>query len=279
METGSEPGDGTMRANPPDPGGLPRAKGTSLHHQLFLELREEILRGDYAPGSPIPKEEDLGTRFGVSRITVRRAVADLETLGLVEKRQGRGTFVRAGIPAPRPPATLSLIQSLRQTVNETKAELLTFEQIIPPRTICQMLRIEQDSRATHVVRLRSAKETPVMVNEAWIPAIPGIRLTKSVLQKKLLYEILIEHGIVFGRVIQEFTAIAAGAAYARLLGIDAGVPLMKVERLFYGADGQPLQHLTVVASPERSRLLMDVSFEDMNTFCAGHIIHDKHQAP
>lgn len=254
---------------------LLRAKGTSLHHQLFLALREEIIRGDYAPRSPIPREEDLGKRFGVSRITVRRALTDLETLGLVEKQQGRGTFVRADVPAPRPPATLSLIESLRQVANETKAEVLKLERTAPPRAVAEMLQLETGALAVYVMRLRRLDATPVMVTEAWVPDTLGMRLTRALLQKKALYEILMEHKIVFGRVVQEITAIASDALYARLLGAGLGVPLLKLTRLLYGANGQPVQHLTVVASPERSRLLMDVAIEDVNTFSAGHIVHDK----
>ena len=74
------------------------AKGTPLHRQLFLTLRDQVSRGVFAPGSPLPKEETLCENFGVSRITVRRALADLAALGLLEKRHGLGTFVRLDLP-------------------------------------------------------------------------------------------------------------------------------------------------------------------------------------
>ena len=82
---------------------LPRAPGTALHRQLFLVLRDEITRSVFAATGALPKEEALCERFGVSRITVRRALADLAALGLVERRHGRGTFVRA-TGADRAPA-------------------------------------------------------------------------------------------------------------------------------------------------------------------------------
>ncbi|WP_043117349.1 GntR family transcriptional regulator, partial [Pseudacidovorax intermedius] len=77
----------------PDTPAVARTPGTSLHRQLFMVLRDEIVRGEYASGL-LPKEEALCERFGVSRITVRRALADLAAQQLVERRHGRGTFVR-----------------------------------------------------------------------------------------------------------------------------------------------------------------------------------------
>ena len=96
----------------------PFSKGTSLHRQLFLVLREEISRGVFGDTGALPKEEALCERFGVSRITVRRALADLAALGLVERRHGRGTFVRQDrVPVARPNPSLGLIDSLRQTAS------------------------------------------------------------------------------------------------------------------------------------------------------------------
>src|SRR4051794_30363537 len=86
------------------------SKGTSLHRQLFLVLKEEISRGLFGPVGALPKEESLCERFGVSRITVRRALADLEAFGLVERRHGRGTFIRGDkLPLTRPNPSLNLI--------------------------------------------------------------------------------------------------------------------------------------------------------------------------
>lgn len=75
------------------PTGLQRSPGTALHRQLYIVLRDQILRGTFPAGAAIPKEADLEQMFGVSRITVRRAVADLESHGLVRKVPSKGTFV------------------------------------------------------------------------------------------------------------------------------------------------------------------------------------------
>jgi GntR family transcriptional regulator len=253
---------------------LPRKTGLPLHHQLFTVLREQIMRGLYAPGALIPNETQLGELFGVSRITVRRAVADLHAQGLVEKKQGLGTFVRHELPAQRPAATLGFIDSLRKQAQNTQVTVLEIGMQKPPAVVALQLQLEKGALAMHAVRLRSAGAQPMMVTDAWVPEGIGAGLTAAKLRKQALYEILMAQGVRFGRVVQEITAVSADPHYAALLGVGVSSPLLRMTRLLYAADRQPVQHLTIHVSPERSRILMDVTIESVNTLGAGQITHD-----
>lgn len=95
-------------------GPVTAAAGVPLHRQLFLVLHDEIDRGVIAPGEALPTEQTLCDQFGVSRITVRRALADLAAQGYIERRQGVGSFVRQHDPADVPTGR-SYLQGLRQT--------------------------------------------------------------------------------------------------------------------------------------------------------------------
>jgi GntR family transcriptional regulator len=88
----------TALARPAVP--LAPASGTALHRQVFLVLRDEIRRGVLVPGRALPKEEALCERFGVSRITVRRALADLAALGVVRAPPGHRQL-RSAATSPR----------------------------------------------------------------------------------------------------------------------------------------------------------------------------------
>ncbi len=253
---------------------LARSPGTSLHRQLFVILRDQILRGLYPPGAVIPNEDALCAEFGVSRITVRRAVADLETSGYLIKRHGRGTFVSDKPPAARPSATLGFLDSLKKTATETQVEVLKVETAEPPVDIARQLDMVAGVLAIHAVRLRRREGVPVMVTEAWVPEAIGHGVTRRELQRRALYEILISQGIRFGRVVQEITAVTASPTYARLLDTELAAPLVKITRLLYDVKRRPVQHLILHISPERSRLLMDVSIDSVNTLAAGSIFHD-----
>src|SRR5271156_6808002 len=95
-------------------GPVSTAAGVPLHRQLFLVLHDEIDRGVIAPGEALPTEHTLCDQFGVSRITVRRALADLAQQGYIERRQGVGSFVREHGPPEPVSAGRSYMDGMRQ---------------------------------------------------------------------------------------------------------------------------------------------------------------------
>jgi GntR family transcriptional regulator len=192
--------------NPPqiiDSGPVLRAAGTALHRQLFMVLRDEIARGVYAASGALPKEEALGDRFQVSRITVRRALADLAALGLVERRHGLGTFVKATPHMARVTPSLSFIDSLRQVATDTQVQVLQVERIAPAPMLAALLQIAPGEAALHAFRLRTVNGVPVMITEAWVPAFISKRVTAARLRKLPLYQVLLEEGVKFGRVVHQ----------------------------------------------------------------------------
>lgn len=253
---------------------LPRITGTSLHRQLFLVLRDQIVSGVLAAGAALPKEESLCEQFGVSRITVRRALGDLAAQGLVLRRHGLGTFVQPGGAAPRQSATLGLLDGLRKVATETQVRVLDLQQLAPPANIAALLQLPPGESAVHALRMRSAGDLPLMLTDAWIPARLGKRVTRAALEKKAMYELLMSQGIQFGRVVQEISAESANPELARLLRTETGAPLLKMVRLLHDLNSTPVQCLTVYMTPERSRILMDIPGDAINTLNAGHVVHD-----
>jgi GntR family transcriptional regulator len=256
------------------PAAFTPAKGTSLHRQVFLILRDQITRGLFVPGGVMPKEEALCENFGVSRITVRRALADLAAQGFVERRQGIGTFVRHDVPQPRERPTLGYIDGLRKTVIETQVTVLRVGQENPPSEVADWLQLGGGEKAVHALRLRSIGDTPAMLTDAWVPVALGKRVTAATLRKNALYEILQMQGVKLGRVVQEITAVVADVERAALLKTEPGSPLLKLMRLIHGSDAGPVEYLTVYLCPERSRLLMDFAAKEVNTLSVGQIVHD-----
>ena len=259
---------------------LPRSPGTSLHRQLFVVLRDEIVRGVYTASGLLPKEEALCERFGVSRITVRRALADLAAQGLVERRHGRGTFlIQDRLPLVRARPSLSLIDSLRKTATETQVQVLKVEQLEAPLDVAALLQLEPGDKAVHALRLRSMGGTPVMLSDAWVPARLGKQVTATSLRKHALYEILLAQGVKFGRVIQEITAELSDPIRAKLMQTEVGAPLLKIVRVLHDPDARPVQYITVTMTPERSRILMDIPGETVNTLSAGQFVHELPDPP
>lgn len=249
-------------------------RGTALHRQIFLVLRDEISRGLFVDGA-LPNEETLCERFGVSRITVRRALGDLAALGLVERRHGRGTFVRGAALQPRPAPSLSVIDSLRRTATETVVRVVEVVQTVPPADVARLLALPAGEKAVHALRVRSnRKGEPAMLTDVWVPSAIGRRATEAALKKKALYEILMAQGVAFGRVVQEITAVVADPQRAALLRTEVGAPLLKLVRLMHDMEQRPVLHLTAYMVAERASILMEIAGATINTLTAGQIVLD-----
>lgn len=253
---------------------LARIPGTALHRQLFVVLRDEIMRGTY-PSGILPKEEALCERFGVSRITVRRALADLATQGLVERRHGKGTYILEDrLPMTRARPSLSLVDSLRLAATDTQVQVLNVEQAEAPPDVAAMLQLSPHEKAVHALRLRSIDGTPVMLTDAWVPARLGKQVTAASLRKHALYEILLAQGVKFGRVVQEITVEVSDPESAWLMRMEIGMPVLKVVRVIHDPEARPVQYIAVIMVPDRSRILMDIPGDTVNTLSAGQFVHE-----
>lgn len=228
--------------------------GVALHRQLFLVLRDEIARGALVPGDPLPSEQSLCDQFGVSRITVRRALADLAEQGLIERRHGVGSFVRQSDSSPVPELR-SYSDQLHRTQFETDVDVVEFGVRAAPAAVADALGVAGEM--LHVLRVRRERRTaePLMVTEAWLPAELSEPVSSASLTEKALYDLLSDAGIVIERMVHELTAEVASPANARLLDVAIGSALIRVNRLAYAA-GRPHHYLSIVLSPSRSRVLV-----------------------
>jgi GntR family transcriptional regulator len=253
------------------------AAGVPLHRQLFLVLHDEIDRGVLAPGDALPSEQTLCDQFGVSRITVRRALADLADQGYIERRQGVGSFVREhGVREPEA-AGRSFMDGLRQTQFETEVEVVELGLLRPPPAIAEALGTGtgHEGELLHIVRVRRQRRTgePLIVTEAWLPATLAGTLTESALLRAPLYELLSDAGVTIDRVQHEITAEIAGPRNARLLDMSIGAAVLRLNRRAF-AGGHPHHHLAVLMSPSRSRVVLTQSAADLETGEGLAITHD-----
>src|SRR5271166_4698210 len=256
------------RSAPVTPGG-----GVPLHRQLFLVLRDEIARGAIAAGDPLPTEQALGEQFGVSRITVRRALADLADQGYIERRQGVGSFARQPAAPVRRPASGSYMDELRQTEFETQAEVLELDLRPAPPAVSGTLDLGDES--LHITRVRRERRTgePLMVTEAWLPAGLAGAITEAKLRRAPLYRLLSDAGIVVDRMQHEITAEIAGPRYAQLLDTVIGSALLRVDRVAF-VDDVPHHMLSIRLSPTRSRIIVNQSAENLQEGEGIAIAHD-----
>jgi GntR family transcriptional regulator len=256
---------------------LSAAAGVPLHRQLFLVLHDEIVRGALDPGDPLPTEQALCDQFGVSRITVRRALADLSDEGLIQRKHGVGSFVLDGPSIRQRDLGGTYMDGMRQVGFETEVEVLEYDERGMPRAVAELLG--QRERVLYSLRLRRARLTaePLMYTEVWLPLELADVVTERTLVERPLFQLLADAGIEVERVDHEMTAEIAGPRAAQLLGTPIGSPLIRVNRVPF-VNGAPHHVMSMTLSPNRSRVIINYTAEQIHDGSTLSIAHDVRSA-
>jgi GntR family transcriptional regulator len=253
---------------------LRRDRGDLLHRQLFLALREQIRRGVYTDGEAIPTEEQLCQSFGVSRITVRRAVADLVEEGWLEKRVGRGTFVRQPTAKPQGNAKSTFIESLAKRSKQTQVSVLEVARRPPPAHVAELMGLAEGTELVYASRLRAIANVPLLFIDSWVVPEYAAPLTPKALKEHSLSEMLLTSGASFRYVTEEITAVAADPHVATLLKVEVGAPLLCVARLVSKDVAKPVMYLTAYMTSERSRIVFAHEEQELAQLYEGALVHD-----
>ena len=254
-----------------------------LYHQLYALLKSKIVSGEFPPGSLLPSESDLATRFAVSRITTKRALNELGRDGLVERRAGRGTHVRLrppSTPVLRAPLTGNL-ESLNIMGRETTVEVLSFERVPAPKAISDALRIKPHTLVDRAVRVRrnqgepfayylshtivlkdgAASKSESPIEQAAAKTGPKAMNRKN-LKTQTRLEIFRAMGIKLAEVDQVLNAAAANAEVAQALNLTVGAPVLSLTRTYIDSEGRVVDHLVGVYRPDRFEYHMHLSTLD-----------------
>lgn len=228
-----------------------------LYAQLADMLSKRIRDGHSAlAGRALPSEADTAVHFKISRPTVRQAMSQLLSEGLIVRGRGRGTFV-----AP-PRASRDLGRAFEFDIlpanQRVEFRLLKRERIIPPLAIRELFKLSKNQQVERFTRLRLVNNVIFGFEERFLPLQYAAQLGDSVLASEV--------GVVFarrlidgdnGRVAFRVRAIPADAKGARLLKMKKGAPLLSSEHTYYSSDGNPVLHGTVLFRGDR----YDFSFQ------------------
>jgi GntR family transcriptional regulator len=243
---------------------LKKHRNIPLYHQVFLVLQDWIGEGRYAPDEPLPSEEQLARLFGVSRVTIRGAMETLDALGLVERRQGVGTFVRElSGPEPLTVPMRDLVARSREIVRTTNAHVVEFGFEPAPRHVRTHFQAGPDDLFQRAVRIRYMRERPIMQVTTYIPEPIGRQFGRNDMEGGSLYAILQRFGITFASGEQIVTAAAADPLVAQRLNVAIGAPLLKVVRVHFDTAGRPIQHFELLATPATYQLRMPLREADI----------------
>jgi GntR family transcriptional regulator len=213
---------------------------TAASH-AYDKLTQELDVGLFAAGARLPGERELAERLGISRVTLRAALAVLEENGRLIRSAQRGWFVPANVLG-EPPSTLqSFTEMARARGLRPTARLMNREVRTATLDEAERLRIAPASAVIQLDRLRGMEGTPVCFDVVVVPEQRAPQLATAPLEDVSLYETLRELcGVTIYRSAYGVTASTADATLAKLLNTTVGAAILIGEEIAYTAEGVPV---------------------------------------
>jgi GntR family transcriptional regulator len=248
--------------------------------EVAAALRASLVAGGYGAGGALESEAELGLRYGVSRVTVRRALEELRGEGLVTRRKGAGWFVAVD-PVRQALGRVSTVEAALEASGATaERQILEFGFAPAPAPVAASLRIEPGAEVLRVRRLTLSDGVPFALVTVWLPAALGAQLSRDDAQRAPFYELLAARGTELGSATQLIGADIADADDVRLLGVAPGAAVLACRRVTLARDGTP-----VVASEHRypaHRTTFEIDFPCVEPSSEAHglrLVDDTYSAP
>lgn len=223
------------------PQALDRSSAVPLYHQLFIELRRRLLDGEWAPGDPFLKDAEIEEVYGVSRITVRQAVAQLVDGNFVVRYRGKGSFV-GNLPGEG-------AQTNHRTVSEEIDSIggrashrnLSLEIHSVSDLTARQLAIETGDQVQILKRLHLKDDQPFCLESIMLSSrhFPGI-FDRVMADEESLLQAYLRYGIEVAKCDQVVNAVMLSEERQRELSLPKGAPALFVERVGYSAGNKPL---------------------------------------
>jgi GntR family transcriptional regulator len=233
--------------------------GEAKAKQVYMVLRDRILNGALAFGVKLPTENELAQRYGVSRVTVRRALGELARERLIERRRSAGTRVTYR-PAPAPiTADISgVLANLADMGRRTAVKLIAFDYVPATGAIAQALGVAPDQLLQRSVRVRALDQVPFSYLTTHVPEEVAVTFSKQELASRPLLELLERAGVKIGNARQRITAGLATPEVAQALDVRTGSPLIELVRVVCDHSGRAVEHLHALYRPDRYAFEMDL---------------------
>lgn len=224
------------------------ARKQPLYDQL-VDLLSDKIQNEMHPGDALPSERDLAETYGLSRTTVRLAMSELEELGLVTRKHGKGTFVSSvSRDTTDLMGTYSFTDQMRSLGRVPHTEVIDFEVREASKFVAQNMDLCLGEAVFRMRRLRTADGVPMMLERTYMPVKVFDGLTQRMVESKSLYEIVEQDFRMKIKTAEEaFGARAARPDEARLLKIDEGAPVLHLVRTTYNSKNVVIEYTRSVA--------------------------------
>jgi GntR family transcriptional regulator len=211
------------------------------------EVRKRILSGVYPAKSLMPDQQAFAQEFGVSKITIKKALDGIEHEGLIYKSSGMGTFVLGKIPLDGDhDASAKAFDGLskQQGVERVTSDIIKFELEFPTSDLCDKLKIEDSDPIYNIMRLRRLNGEPFILEHTYMPVKVVPKLTEQILKSSIYAYIHQELKLKFGGAYRKIHAAMADEYDIKYLKAEANTPILEAEQVLWLTNGEYVEYST-----------------------------------
>jgi GntR family transcriptional regulator len=231
-----------------------------LYHRLFLLLRDQIVNGVYDRREPMPGENQLAAKYGVSRTTIRKALELLEEEQLIERRQGAPTYAKPlGYDGSKKRQNLDRVARERSYLDLYSGDVQQHYEIVTADKILsrQFNNLKQLGR---ICRVRETDGKPWSFVVTYMPLEISAGIDWQQLGSKAVISAVLEQGVSIDRVEQAIGATVADEETGAAMGVSIGSPLLRVSGMFVDKDGAAVMRKDGYFHPESFEYRVTLSF-------------------
>ena len=252
---------------------IDRDAAVPLYHQIYLQLRDEIVSGQRAYGSALPTEQELSDIYEVSRITARRVLTELAQQHFVERKRRLGTRVIFQSPTKPMEANIDqAVDSLLAFGRRTTVTVIEVATEAPSPLVAAVLKVPPHEKVVRAVRVRSMDGEPLGYIVSYVPADLGDVVTAKTLARAPILKLLEEAGRKAEHAEQTISAMQADAVISQALDIEARSALLRISRTTYDRQGQPF--LLTFAHYRADKFTIRLDLQPLGTAVAATLTHE-----
>ena len=231
-----------------------------LYHQMEQHLLGRLAAGDFAPGSLLPTEEQLCQTYGVSRITVRKALESLSQQGAIIRRRGIGSFAAERASGVHSVRLSGSLDEFLQSALQMRSRVLAMGPTTADPDVAAALALRLHDPVTRLELVSANAEGPLAHLIIFFPEAVGRLLTVDDVSGSVPVIRMVERKLSMSVVRAEQLILPdiATAETAGHLGTAQGTPILRVQRTYYTASGQPVETAFVHYHPERYRYAVEL---------------------
>jgi GntR family transcriptional regulator len=229
--------------------------GTPAYKRIQSAILNRIETGKLKPGDAVESERELAKIHTVSLMTARHALVALEREGRVQRRRGAGTFVAPPMIHFNKLTSFTELMTGRSLTSFSK--VLSFGTVNNEPDVNARLALAAGARLIKVERLRMGADDPFALETCYLSATDVTGLSRSALASGSLFSILqYDYGVQLSYADEEVDATASDSKTSQLLGIQRGLPLLRIRQVIYSTKAKATMYVLGLYRSDRHTLLI-----------------------